>query len=266
MSIVTPVRLTSGDIRRAMATRWRSPEWAVLWEVATQTGATARQRYADAVMMSLWPSRGLELHGVEIKISRSDWKREAADPSKAESIAKYCDRWWVHTSPGVIDDLSDLPPAWGLREWSGKQWRTLREAEKTPAEPMSRGFLAALLRRADESVMKLIKEGAEKVLADELSKIQDRVETQVEARTRNHRQLQEKVAAFEVATGIELGGWLATFEIEKIGRLAKALATRGFSENHYSIAGQLKQIKHTLEQLEREVDVIARLGADEGAS
>ena len=45
----------------------------------------------DAVIMSLWPSRGLELHGVEIKVSRADWKREAADPAKAEAIAAYCD-------------------------------------------------------------------------------------------------------------------------------------------------------------------------------
>lgn len=67
-------RLKASDIRGGMAKRWRSPEWAIMWEVGEGTGA-ASGRYADAVMMSLWPSRGLELHGVEIKVSKSDWKR-----------------------------------------------------------------------------------------------------------------------------------------------------------------------------------------------
>jgi len=34
----------------------------------------------NAVMMSLWPSE-LELHGVEVRISRFRLEREAADPS-----------------------------------------------------------------------------------------------------------------------------------------------------------------------------------------
>ena len=127
-----------------MSKRWCEPQWSIMWEVGEGTGAMSG-RYADAVMMSLWPSRGLELHGVEIKISRAYWKREAADPSKAEAIARYCDRWWIHTSPGIVDDLSDLPPAWGLREFDGKNWSTIREAEKTAADPIDRPFLASLL-------------------------------------------------------------------------------------------------------------------------
>ncbi len=145
---VKPIRLTAGDIRIAMSKRWKDPEYAIMWEVGEGTGAISG-RYADALIMSLWPSRGLELHGVEIKISRSDWKREAADPTKAEAIARYCDRWWIHTPPGIVDDLSALPPAWGLREFDGKAWKTIREADKTDAEPITRRFLVAMLRRAD---------------------------------------------------------------------------------------------------------------------
>ncbi|MFN4169979.1 MAG: hypothetical protein ACK4HD_16840, partial [Pannonibacter phragmitetus] len=134
-------KLTSADIRAAMSKRWTQPEYALMWEVGSSTGA-GPSRYADAVIMSLWPSRGLELHGVEIKVSRSDWKREAADPKKAEAIARYCDRWYVHTPPGIVDDLSGLPPAWGLREFDGKTWRTVREAAKNEPEPVTRPFLA----------------------------------------------------------------------------------------------------------------------------
>jgi hypothetical protein len=44
---------------------------AVLFEVRNATGFDAN-RSIDAVTMTLWPSLGLELAGMEIKISRSD--------------------------------------------------------------------------------------------------------------------------------------------------------------------------------------------------
>ncbi len=93
-----PKMLRAADIRAGMATRWAAPEYAIMWEVADATGAR-HSRLADAVMMSLWPSRGLELHGVEIKVSRADWRREALTPQKAEKIAAYCDRWWSTRRP-----------------------------------------------------------------------------------------------------------------------------------------------------------------------
>src|ERR1700743_963107 len=127
-------KITATAMRQAMSKRWAPPEYAVMWEVGRATGAVYGQRYADAVIMSIWPSRGLELHGVEIKISRSDWRREAGDPAKAEASPAYADRWWVFTGPGVIQDTSELPPMWGAREYDGRVWRTIKEAEKTDAK------------------------------------------------------------------------------------------------------------------------------------
>lgn len=219
-------KITSNHIRTAMSKRWTDPEWAIMWEVGQGTGA-AGGRYADAVMMSLWPSRGLELHGVEIKISRSDWKREAADPSKAEAIARFCDRWWVHTAPGVVDDLSDLPPAWGLREFNGKAWSTRREAEKTDAEVVSRQFLAAMLRRADGTMRGMVteaaREGEERIQA-EIDRYRKQhtasVDEAVKRKTGELDEARKNLEAFERAFGIsasEYGDWA------EIGKAAKLL-------------------------------------------
>lgn len=221
-------RITAADIQEAMARKWAAPEYALMWEVGDATGGRVR-RYADAVIMSLWPSRGLELHGVEIKISRADWKREAADPLKAEAIARYCDRWWVHTSPGVVDDLSSLPPAWGLREFDGKNWKTLREAEKTASEPISRPFLAALLRRSDGAIRIL----AEKATAEAREQMRAEAEflrgnyhkditRAVEQRTAALADAQKNVDAFTAAFGatpIEFG-----VNYSYLGAAARALA------------------------------------------
>jgi hypothetical protein len=134
--------------------RCQEPAWAVLPQVGNATG-TQQRRWADAVAMSLWPSRGLELHGFEIKVSKSDWKKELALPEKAEEIAVYCDRWWIVAAPDVVE-RDTLPPTWGLlepvkrkreRNW---QLRAKKEASKLDAKPMDRGFLAALLRRVYE--------------------------------------------------------------------------------------------------------------------
>lgn len=125
--------IKSIDIRNAILKRFPPQEYAVLFEVADATGAVAR-RYADAVVMSLWPSRGMEIHGIEIKVSRSDYRREAADPAKAESVARYCDKWSLYTASGVVTDLGGVPPAWGVEEFDGKSFRTLKRAEKTEGE------------------------------------------------------------------------------------------------------------------------------------
>ena len=221
-------KITATDIRHAMSKRWAPPEWALMWEVGDATGAMAK-RYADAVMMSLWPSRGLELHGVEIKISRSDWRREAADPRKAEAVARYCDRWWIHTSPGVVDDLSDMPPTWGLREFDGKSWKTVREAEKTPAEKIARPFLAALLRRADGMMRAMVdeaaREGREKIAmeAEENRKRwNEEIERGVQRRTESLAHAADNIAKFDAAFGEDFASsWQ---DMPRIGRAARALA------------------------------------------
>ncbi len=81
------------------------PAFALFTNVRNKTGyGGGPERYADAIAMSLYPSRGLELHGFEFKSSRSDWVAERDNPEKAEAIAGYCDRWWlvVGQDPGFL--------------------------------------------------------------------------------------------------------------------------------------------------------------------
>jgi len=247
-------KITASDIRKAMNKRWCAPEYAVMWEVSESTGAVAC-RSADAVMMSLWPSRGLEMHGVEIKVSRSDWKREAKDPTKAESIAKYCDRWWIHTSPGVVDDLSDLPQAWGLREFNGKTWKTIREAEKTDAEPITRRFLAALLRRADGVFQDLLKDAltqaraqADKEIADRRANYAKEIERAVERRTAHLSKGHENVQKFDAVFGKDASvSWEC--QPEMWGKAARALAQIGSEYAYSSLSERFRKAADEIDAL-----------------
>jgi hypothetical protein len=72
-------------------------------------------RTAAAMALGLWKSRGHELHGFEVKVNRSDWRSELADPAKAEGWCEIVDRWWIVAPRGVVP-RDELPATGGLLE------------------------------------------------------------------------------------------------------------------------------------------------------
>lgn len=203
-------RVTASSLYARIAATHAAPEWACFPEVANGTGSNAR-RHADAVAMSLWPSRGLIVRGFEIKISRSDYRREAADPTKAEAVARWCDEWWIVAPDGLIrDPETELPPAWGLMvPANGLGLRTIRKAERTEAAPLTRSFVAAVLRAADKQVTTALSGWVRREdIAVELERAR---QEGIEANPHVMRRLQEEcdkahkqIADFEAASGLKL--------------------------------------------------------------
>lgn len=104
-------------------------------------------RTADFIAMDLWPSSGLLLHGHEIKVSRTDWLRELADPGKAEAFMRFMDRWWL-----VVPDerivREDLPEGWGLLVQKRQRLSVAVPAPALSPDPVPKTLLAPLLRSA----------------------------------------------------------------------------------------------------------------------
>ena len=251
---MSKTKITASDIRRAIHARFPSQEYAVMFEVADSTGAQ-RRRYADAVVMSLWPSRGLEIHGIEIKVSSSDWKREAADPAKAESVARYCDRWSVYTAPGVIRDLVSVPPAWGVEEFDGKSFKTIKKAEKTDAQPLSRSFVASMLRRSDGVVRAMLKDAerkAEAMAREALQKERDQIDavvkSRVEARTRKFENAQAVIDAINEATGENIMNTIGRDRVLRAVGLMASLDRLGFGSEHSMFQYHLGAIASACQQ------------------
>lgn len=183
--------MNASDIRAALRRSYCAPEWAILFEVLDATGAR-HTRSADAVAMSLWPSRGLSVWGFEIKVSRGDWLREKAAPEKAEAVAKYCDFWHVVAPKGLIK-VDELPEAWGLKEVDEKDaLRTAKEAQKLDAKPLDRLFVASLLRNAgkvdDAEVSRLVSQ-----------QLEQRVEYEVKMRENWRERSKERYAKLDEA-------------------------------------------------------------------
>lgn len=212
---------TASDIRAALKLRYPPSEYALMWEVANGVGA-ARPRYADALAMSLYPSRGLELHGFEIKVSRHDWTREKRNPEKADSFVRYCDRWWI-VAPREVVPHDQLPPTWGLIEFDGKTLRQAVKAPKLPAQELTRDFIAAVLRRGtavDEGMIgSLVRMRIEELRAAD----EQRIEHEVNRRTAELTSQVERIRKIEEAAGISLTDWSAGPEIGRAIKLVQAL-------------------------------------------
>jgi len=135
----------------ALRKEWPHPDYGFIAEFRGGTG-WSRDSRADAIAMDLWPSRGLELIGFEVKTSRQDWLKELKQPDKCEPIKQFCDRWYL-----VIDDEqilkqypeNELPDDWGFMcvDYTGKLI-TKKEAPKLKSKPIDKLFLASLMRIA----------------------------------------------------------------------------------------------------------------------
>lgn len=123
-------------------------EYALMAEVRDGAGFSA-SRSADFLAMSLWPSRGLDMIGIERKSYRNDWLKELKTPEKAENIYQYCDRWYLLTDMENVANINEIPQTWGWMHISqdGKL-KVIKEAPKLNAVQISKSFLACLLKRA----------------------------------------------------------------------------------------------------------------------
>ena len=189
--------MRTNELNQLLKARYSGAEYALFFNVADGTG-TGVGRWADAVAINLWPSRGLEIEGFELKVSRSDWQRELANPAKAEAVCKYCDRWTVVVGEASIVRDGELPPTWGLMVASDKGLRVVVKPPKLAPCALSRSFVAAIARRAVEQ-----RAEAEELKAEfERGKEAGRNEGSYE-----REQLQEtaeRVKAFTERTGIDL--------------------------------------------------------------
>lgn len=229
--------------------KFPAEEYALLYEVRDGTGFHG-SRSADAIAVSLWPSRGLQIIGFEFKESRSDWLRELKDPAKAEAIASYCDRWFLVVRDEKIVQGNELPENWGLMAARGDKLRAVKEAKVLTPKPLDRIFVASMCRAAqkfspgakivDEAVTKARNEW-EKARADTSAR-------EDEFQKRQMNELMQAVKEFQEKSGIDIGAnrWRAGDVGEAVKRL---LRNRGPSDDVNIAIDSLESALDTLRAL-----------------
>lgn len=223
-------KITADDLRKMLRRKYGGDGYALFDEVHDGIG-DGKNRACDVLGMSLWPSKGLGIIGFEIKLSRADFLNELRDPDKSDAFKRYCDRWWlVARSKSIVQN--DLPPGWGMMWARGDKLVVSVGAPKLEPEPMPQGMLASLLRRASES-------SATKAALDE-SYEKGRLfgEKMGKREKERRRKLQERIAVFEEASGVELDKWGHWGEIGAAVKVVQGLHGQWGSVEKLANAGE----------------------------
>lgn len=184
--------------------KFPASEYALMSEVRDAAGFGA-SRSADFLVMGLWPSRGLDMIGIERKSFRNDWIKELKTPAKAENIYQYCDRWYLLTDNENVAKIEEIPSTWGWMHINSEgKLRVIKEAPKINPIPISKSFLACILKRAsckdgwvtENSIRDKIDAAKQKGLQERDYHSKQRIET--------YEALINDVKIFEETTGLKL--------------------------------------------------------------
>lgn len=205
---------TEAAVANAIALKFSMPEFAFIRQVPNRAGFD-KTRTADGIAMSLWPSRGLAIHGFEIKVSRSDLLSELKNPAKADDIAKYCDFWWLALGDKDLLRPEDMiPETWGVLVPRGNRLIVKALAKALEPEAPPRSFWVSVFRNmreqrsADVLIDKVRAEGRTEGWTAAMETIPEHEDTQrkreLALSDRRYERLLQRVKDFETASGLDI--------------------------------------------------------------
>lgn len=201
---------TEASITAMLASKYSGSDWAFCSKVPNGTGMQ-KDRTADGLAMSLWPSKGLHLHGFEIKVSRSDWLKEIQDVSKAAAFSRYCHYWWVVAPKGIVK-LEEMPGDWGLIE-AGKSLRNKKAATLRDPENPDHALLAGIFRACNKqddnmnAIAAARREGYRQGCAETEKRFEKKIDPDAILSKRKLERLQSALDEFEKRSGVSIDEW-----------------------------------------------------------
>lgn len=190
-------------VAQRLAKKYPQPAYAFITRVRNQTGYGVKElRTADAIAMSLWPSRGLGIQGFEIKVSRADWLKELSDPAKADEMQQFCNYWWLVVHDAKIVNLSELPHTWGLIVAGKNGNKVVKDAPFQKAKDIDYQLLAGILRNVTENFIH------KDCIAEKIDEAKTSWERNSEYELKDLKKKMERLNLFTEASGVNpLDGW-----------------------------------------------------------
>ena len=227
-------------------------------------------RTLDAVVLDTYPSKGLTMHGLEVKVSASDLRRELQDTSKAGAFAPYLDYFSLACGPACgssADIISMIPKKWGLY-MPAKDGDSLRAVRKPlmlhddKAKTFDRSFMAAFARALVARSASAVKVRKEIDVA--VAEATHFLNSEVERVKRRRGELEQAIAEFEEASGVRIG----TYGAGRIGEAVRVVLDGRVSSKYH--IDQMRDLSASLiaacDQLEAIQDACARRAREGGDS
>jgi hypothetical protein len=259
-------KIGAPDLLNRLQARYAPPGWAFFPEFRSATGA-GNERYADAIAVSVFPSRGLEIYGFEIKVSKSDLKAELNDARKADAIGKFCSHWYLVISDEKLLEGLEIPTKWGILKPRGDSLHLHKKSERNakPAQPTIE-LVASLARRVSSEHF-IPRNEMSKIVSQKIA--EDRAWVAKTQRGDNQYKLdqaiseldgvRQRIKAFEDASGIKIDNWDAgrigeAVKLVKNGVEAHNFAKHALSDTIRDMERSLVSLKFTQNKILNELE------------
>ena len=130
MDIMAALEIYRHWIGEPIEKQGRVPKYKVFGEFAVDSPGTRNARRIDALVAETITAkypRQIKLHGIEIKVSRSDLEHD----DKMAEYTQYVDCFWIAIPPHLVDDAKDLAmPCWGILSVDEEKLEVVRNASK----------------------------------------------------------------------------------------------------------------------------------------
>lgn len=215
-------------------------EYALISEVSDD--ASFRSRSLDYMAINLWPSRGLAMHGIELKSHRSDWLNEKKNPAKQESHFHYCDYFWLLTENENVAKLEEIPNNWGWMTIKNGKIKRIKEAPKMNPLECPRSFVTCMLRRAADRTDLVHTSTITDKIKDSYDRGISTSKKDADNWKKKYEDIKADVSVFEKASGVNISrSWESK---QKIGEAVNFILSGGEE-------GVIKKINNSKEALEK---------------
>jgi len=195
--------------------------------------------HADAIGISLHPSRSTNIEYYEIKNSRQDWLNELKHPKKADGLAQHCDKIWLLTTTEDIASLEEIPENWGWMFLNSRQLKIKKEAPKL--QPIfDRDFLIRVAQYSKREFNREIYKARDEAYKEAKLEISSKQtgeywKEQAERWEKAYKIKQEQEEVFQKESGLDW--WKGIKKIKRYGQLVKALAELEETQSEISQRG-----------------------------
>lgn len=254
--------MTCQELHQSMQKIFAMPGYTYMQEVRDATGFDA-VRTADAIAVGMYRSRGLLMHGFEMKVSRTDWLKELTQPEKAESWMRFCHHWSLVISDASFVHEGELPDTWGLYAPVKGKMKCIKRPPMLDPAPITMKCLTALIYGANCAANGLLQTRIDAALEEDRKR---RMQSQM-YELDQLRKMSERVKEFQEASGINLGKH--SWECPKaMGEAVKALmaADNVVKYRVNTLASMIRDITEVSPVLQKHHDALQALLPKETSS